>query len=260
MRIASAQIAPLLFICALVTGCASSGPSEEYLRSVAAVAVSNPARSEADRNLDDKRKPAEALGFFQIQPGMKVLDVFGGGGYYTEILSYLVGETGKVTLYNNDPWNQFVTKQVDERLKDDRLPNVASLIAAPADLADISERYDAAILILGMHDIYYEDLANGWPAIDVRAFLLDIKRLIRPGGVFGIIDHNGESGSDPAEVGKRLHRVDPARVIADLESVGFRLEAESDMLAHPGDDLTGLVFSKELRWKTDRSVLRFRRP
>lgn len=254
MRLIAITVAALL-----LTGCAANGPSEEYLQSLAAVAVSNPARSEADRALDTKRKPAEVLGFFRIEPGMRVLDVFGGGGYYTEIASYLVGETGSVTLYNNNPWDQFVAKQVAERLGDNRLPNVNSVILKPESLGEISQQYDAAIFVRGMHDIYYEDLANGWPAIDVRAFLLDIKRLIRPGGILGIIDHNALAGADPAMSGKNLHRVDPARVIADLEAIGFRLEDSSDLLANPGDDKSKVVFAPELRWQTDRSVLRFRR-
>ena len=71
-------------------------------------AVANSARPEADTLRDSNRKPAEVLEFFGIEPGMNVLDIFAGGGYYTEILSYLVGDDGKVTLYNNGGWNGFV--------------------------------------------------------------------------------------------------------------------------------------------------------
>ena len=116
-------------------------------------AVEHQARTETDRVLDDKRKPTEVLEFFGIQPGMKVLDVFGGGGYYTEILSYLVGETGSVTLYNNSPWNAFVNKSVTERLKDNRLPNVKRVVLEPMGLETLEEKFDAAIFVLGMHDI-----------------------------------------------------------------------------------------------------------
>ena len=85
-------------IAILVSGCASKGPSQEYLQSLAAVAVSNPARSEADRAIDDKRKPAEVLGFFRIEPGMRVLDVFGGGeGILHQLrLVDLIGLIGQV--------------------------------------------------------------------------------------------------------------------------------------------------------------------
>jgi len=235
----------------LLSGCASSQLIQE--------AVNHPARSAEDRELDDKRKPAEVLTFFQIKPGMNVLDVFGGGGYYTEIMSYLVGAGGSVTLYNNNPWNNFVNQQVSARLQDNRLPNVTALTVEPAELKNHDAQYDAAIFILGMHDIYYEDEANGWPAINVPGFLGDIARLVKPGGVLGIIDHNAAEGTVAAVVGKSLHRVHPARVIVDLTAAGFTLEAESDVLANTADDHSMPVFDPSMRWKTDRSVLRFRR-
>ena len=111
-----------------------------------------------------------------------------------------------------------------------------------------------------MHDIYYEDAQNGWPAIDRDAFLGALYALLKPGAVLGIVDHNAVAGSDPEAVGKALHRVDPAVVIADLEAAGFVLEARSSVLANPDDPRTETVFSDVNRWNTDRSVLRFRRP
>ncbi|MDA0977296.1 MAG: methyltransferase type 11 [Proteobacteria bacterium] len=248
----------ILSILALAA-CQASPPSAEALLAQTSKAVADTARPEADRGLDPMRKPAEVLAFFEIKPGMQVLDVFAGGGYYTEILSHLVGPGGSVTLYNNNPWDNFVNKQVGERLAGNRLPNVTQLTAPPAALATLEDRYDAAIFILGMHDIYYEDPANSWPAIDVPAFLGDIAALVKPGGVLGIIDHNAAAGTDPALVGKSIHRIDPAVIIRDVEAAGFALEASSDLLRNPDDDLTGLVFSEALRWQSDRSVLRFRK-
>ena len=241
-----------------ILGCASNSTSVK-LSDLVTAAVENPARPDADRELDPMRKPGEVLTFFQIEPGMAVIDIFGGGGYYTEILSYLVGETGKVTLYNNNPWDNFVKAQVATRLENNRLPNVDSLITEPEKLGESTRQYDAAIFILGMHDIYYEDKENGWPQIDVKKFLADIHGQLKPGGVLGIIDHNAAAGSDAAAMGKTLHRVDPAQIIRDLQAAGFTLEAQSGILANPGDDLTGLVFAPEMRWKSDRSVMRFRK-
>ena len=251
------RIALLLFTC-LLAAC-QTPMNEADLRPLVQAAVDNPARSESDRNLDPMRKPVDVVTFFGIQPGMDVIDVFGGGGYYTEILSYLVGSEGSVTLYNNNPWNNFVTKSVEERLRNNRLPNVTVLTVEPAELGAHEASYDAAIFILGMHDIYYEDLENDWPAIDVPGFLGEIQRLVKPGGLLGIIDHNASVGSDPAEVGKRLHRIDKNVVIRDVTAAGFTLEGESDLLANGDDDHSRLVFEDELRWKTDRSVLLFRR-
>jgi len=57
-----------------------------------------------------------------------------------------------------------------------------------------------------------------------------------------------------------LHRIDSAIVIAELEGVGFVLDGESNVLANPEDDHTKGVFDPEIRGKTDRYVLRFRKP
>lgn len=79
-RISAAPLIVALTFLAVLTGCNSNDPSPEYLRMIVQEAVNNPARPEADQALDDKRKPSEVLIFLFIEPGMKVLDVFAGGG------------------------------------------------------------------------------------------------------------------------------------------------------------------------------------
>ena len=249
----------LLILFVFLSACHPTAIDTDLLRSQAQTAIDNSARPEPDRKLDTLRKPADVLTFFEIQPGMKVIDIFGGGGYYTEIVSYLVGDTGSVTLYNNNPWDTFVKTNVAARLDENRLPNVSSLIVEPEKLGENTERYDAAIFFLGMHDIYYEDAANGWPAIDVKNFLTNIHQQLNTGGILGIIDHNAEAGSDPGVVGKSLHRIDPQIIIDDLKAIGFEYEGESNILRNPEDPLTESVFKPELRYKTDRSMLKFRK-
>lgn len=222
--------------------------------------LANPDRSETDKALDARRKPDEVLAFFGIdEPGMSVLDIFAGGGYYSEIVSRIVGDEGSVTLYNNQPWDNFVSENVQKRLADRRLPNVQPYIEAPEELDNLSEQYDAAIFVLGMHDIYYADAENGWPAIDKQKFLEGIYHVIKPGGVLGVVDHNARPGSDAAVSGLELHRIDPAIIIEDLEAVGFKLEAQTDILRNPDDDFDVTVFDPSVRRNTDRSVLRFRK-
>jgi predicted methyltransferase len=225
-----------------------------------AVAVANSERPEADRKVDPYRKPSEVLTFLGIEPGMAVFDVFAGSGYYTEILSYLVGPDGYVVHYNNAPWAAFVKTSVEKRFANDRLQNVERLVAPPESLKNHAPEFDAAMFVLGMHDIYYADPDTGWVAIDVSDFTQGLFDMLKPGGVLGVIDHNAEPGTNAAEVGQSLHRVDPARIIADLTAVGFVLEAESDVLANPQDDKSTNVFIEENRMRTDRSILKFRKP
>lgn len=245
----------LLFTLALgLFACAAPDIAVDY-----DMAVANEARSEKDRAVDERRKPAEIMSFYEIKPGMKVLDVFAGGGYYSELLSYVVGEAGEVTLYNNAPWENFVDEAVTTRLADNRLPNVDRLTATPESLIDLDRQYDAAIFILGMHDLYYSDPNIGWPEIDRQKFLKGIHHLLKDGAVFGVIDANSLSGANNAEVGQTLHRVDPQTLIDDIVAAGFSFEAQSGILRNPDDDKISSVFTPENRYRTDRSVLKFRK-
>ncbi len=110
-----------------------------------------------------------------------------------------------------------------------------------------------------MHDVYYADADNDWPEIDVSSLLDAIFKSLKPGGVLGIVDHNALAGADPAESGKTLHRIDPEVIKKDLLQAGFVFEEESDMLANPADAKDGSVFAEDIRRRTDRSVMRFRR-
>lgn len=221
-------------------------------------AVSNSARPEADSARDATRKPAEVLEFFAIDTGMKVLDIFAGGGYYTEILSYTVGPEGEVGLYNNGGWDGFVGEGVVERLADKRLPNVQSIVMEANALSLEANYYDAAIFVLGFHDLYYSDEPS-WPAIDAENFIDRLYRVIKPGGVLGIVDHAAEPGVSVA-VADLLHRIDPGIIRRDLISAGFVLEAESDILRNALDDRNKPMSDPSVRGNTDRVVMRFRKP
>jgi predicted methyltransferase len=95
--------------------------------------------------------------------------------------------------------------------------------------------------------------------IDAEVFLAELKRGLKPGGIVGIIDHAAMAGA-PSETGGTIHRIDPALIIADMRAAGFELEARSDLLHNPDDDLSKSVFAPDVRGKTDRFVLRFRKP
>ena len=221
-------------------------------------AVSNAARPDADRQRDADRKPAEVLEFFAIEPGMKVIDVFAGGGYYAELLSYVVGAEGEVTLYNNGGWDGFVGAGVEERLAGGRLPNVKSIVMEANELSLDANYYDAAVFVLGFHDLYYAEEPN-WPAIDAQNFIERLYGIIKPGGVLGIVDHAAEPGVSVA-VANTLHRIDPGIIRRDLISAGFEFVEESDVLRNEADDRNKPMSDPSVRGKTDRVVMKFRKP
>ena len=104
-----------------VGGCASVGTQPNDL---VATALASPTRSDADRERDARDQPREILTLAAYEPGMTVADIFGGGGYYSEIIAGIVGPTGKVLLINNPPYDNFAKKGLATRLAGNRLPNV----------------------------------------------------------------------------------------------------------------------------------------
>lgn len=227
--------------------------------SVYTAAVASDKRPKADRASDAGRKPEAVLEFFGIQPGDVVLEMWAGGGYYTELLAYVVGESGKIVAHANTPILNFAGEAHTNRHLDNRLPNTELLLAENNELALEADSFDAATIILNYHDLYWSSEEYGWESIDVPAFLAELHKGIRPGGTLGIVDHQAVSGS-PAETGGTLHRIDSAVVIAELEGAGFILDGESSVLANPEDDHTKNVFDPEIRGRTDRFVLRFKKP
>lgn len=241
----------------LLTPCEDGSGSS--LDMAIAESLASPDRLEQDRKTDPLRRPDQVLEFFEIGPGMTVLDLFSGGGYYTEIVSRVVGETGKVTAHNNETYLEYEKESLAARYKDNRLQNVER-ITAEADLLELPENYfDAALAMLTWHDFYYQDDENGWPAIDETHLIQELCSALKPNAVLGVTDHVATTGSDPEKTGQTLHRIDPQRIRDDLVGTCFRYEGEISVLRNPQDPLDQPMFAPGVRGRTDRVVYRFRK-
>jgi len=224
-----------------------------------AKALANPARSAADRERDGRDKPQEVLTFAGFKKGMVIADVFGGGGYYSEILSSLVGEKGKILLVNNAPYDSFVKEELTARLADDRLPNVEYLLVPNEALGLGTNRLDGAMIIISYHDLFYGDEEGGWPAIDENQFIDQIVTALKPGGRLLITDHAAVDGAG-SSVTESLHRIDEQFAIAELRDRGLEWVGSIPVLRNPDDDRTLSVFDPAIRGKTDRFVHLYQKP
>ena len=259
----------LLLIAALIfAGCSSDSDDEQAAHEEpAAPAMEEPAandlasllasedRSEADRARDAGRKPADVIAFLGIGPGMNVIDVIAASGYYTEVLSLAVGSDGHVAAQNPAFVLEFREgandKALNERLADNRLANVSRLDKEVADISSADGPFDAAITALNFHDIY-----NGFGEEAAVGSLQVIYAALKPGGVFGVIDHQGIEGSD----NEALHRGLKADAVRVAEAAGFVVEGDSDLLHNPDDDMTQGVFAEGIRGQTNRFLLKLRKP
>ena len=228
-------------------------PMEEEPIDLASM-LSSDSRSAEDRARDAGRKPAEVLALLGVEPGMDVLDLVAASGWYTEVLSMAVGPDGSVTAQNPAWMLAFqdggVVAGLDARIEGG-LTNVTRLDSSWAELGAMDEQFDVALSALNIHDVYYLESPEA-----TAEFASAVYNVLKPGGVFGIIEHVGNPDGDNAN----LHRIDKDLVVDIVTAAGFVVEADSDLLANPADDHTQSVFSEGIRGRTDRFFLKLRKP
>lgn len=213
-------------------------------------AIGDPARTPEQRARDFNRKPAELLMMSGIRPGDTVVEFASFGQYFTTFLSDIVGPKG--TVYMVD------LPYTEKRAGDASRAFVAAHPNSRYQLVDyntleLPQKVDEVFMVLYYHDLFINH-------IDTTSLNARIFKALKPGGVFFVVDHNAAPGSDTTDTPKKLHRVDPAVIRSQVTAAGFKLEKESDLLAHPGDDHTQMVFSPGLRGLTDQTVFVFRKP
>ena len=240
--------------CLLFTAPLQAADIPDYV----SAAIAAPERSAADRERDAREKPAELLAFTGVAPGMKVADVFGGGGYWSELFGRAVGPAGHVTLVNNSPYWSFSKDDLKTRFADGRLKNVTPRVVETRALDLGSGQYDLIVIFMSYHDLYWVEEEGGWPAIDADGFLKQLHAGLKPGGRLLIVDHSAKAGSGklPAQ---SLHRIDEAFAKQDLTSHGFEFEKSWDGYRNSEDDLTKMVFDPAIRGKTDRFTHLYRK-
>ena len=242
---------------ALISVPASALAAAEPVTLSAAVAL--PGRDAELVKLDESRKPAQLLGFFGVKPGMAVIDMFGGNRYWAEILAPAVGPQGKVFVWEPTQFYDDKAKAAFEAFAA-KNPNV-SIVATPFEALQLpANSADFMLINLDYHDVYWENAKYGVKRMEPATFLKTVYDAVKPGGVVGVVDHAASPGGDTRAVVDKLHRIDPAVVKADFERAGFKLEAESDLYRNAADDHSLLVFDPKIRGKTDRFVMKFRKP
>lgn len=220
-------------------GCAASSSAPDY-----SAALKDPDRPQAEVELDAARKPQEVLAFYGVKSGDKVADIYAGRGYYTAILSNVVGPRGVVYTINPNSRDE-----VNQRWKSAKFANV-KIADGPLDKIDLPQdgSLDFALTHLNYHDLSPEVRM----AMNKRIFAA-----LKHGATYAVVDHSAKEGSGN-EATKTLHRIDKTLVIKEISAAGFKLAKEGNMLRKP-EDTRDFNVNKE-RNKDDRFVLAFQKP
>ena len=112
------------------------------------------------------------------------------------------------------------------------------------------------LMVMTYHDLYYK--TDGWD-INPDLFFAMVHRILKPGGILGIVDHVGkaDSGSSAAQ---DLHRIDPVYARQNIENHGFNFAGEIDALKNSNDNLDVSVFDPSVQGKTSRFVYKYIEP
>lgn len=244
----------LLALCLLPLSMQGHAQDMDALRK----ALSGPDRDVTDYVRDEARKPVETLDFLGIEPGMQVLDVYAAGGYFTFVLAKAVGPEGRVFAQNTprglryEEDRQEITQgdALQAKIQRGNLTNVAHLVQGLDELTIAPASLDAVMIVQILHDYY-----NGNPDRALQ-MLLQVKALVKPGGVIGIIDHVGIEGRENV----RFHRMQKSQAIEIAERAGLLLLADSDLLSNPNDRHVRSIFDPMLNRATDQFLLKLQVP
>ena len=198
-------------------------------------ALSGDNRSAENKARDSSRHPIETLQFFGLREGMTVLEISPGGGWYTEVLAPLM--LGHGTLYTahyalnaSHPYyrnslGKFLQKmaaspKVYDSLTITQLQPPKQTVAAPAASVDIA--------------VAFRNVHSWMDGDSVEATLAAIYDALKPGGIFGVVQHRARPGTS-VEVMKKSGYVTEKQVVMMTQAAGFELVGKSEINSNPRD-------------------------
>lgn len=188
---------------------------------------------------------------------MRVAELGAGGGYTTELLARAVAPGGVV--YAQD--SPFILARFAEAPWTARLAKPVMRDVVRLD-RDFDDPFPAGLrdLDLVLNVLFYHDTV--WMGVDRPRMNRAIFAALRPGGIYGIVDHSARPGTGTADV-QTFHRIEEAVVRREIEAAGFTLAGEAAFLRNPGDARDWNDSPRaagDRRGTSDRFVLAFVKP
>jgi predicted methyltransferase len=224
------------------TGFSSDSASSSRLAEIIA------ARSDEAKARDSSRHPQQTLAFFGLKPGMKMVEVLPGGGWYTQILAPLAGSNGAIygVNYADDMWLRFgifsdevIAERVASSAKFESMVHaIAGAEQVPAkgyafDRIDpsLNGTIDTVLLIRALHNLNRFEQSAG----TLSGALKQLHGLLKPGGLVGVVQHRAPEGADDDWASGRNGYLKQSYVVELFAQHGFTLQASSEINANPKD-------------------------
>jgi len=212
----------------------SGGTIDAQAQAALEQAVANPARSEKNRARDVYRHPVQTLEFFGIRPTDTVVEIWPGGGWYTEILApYLAARGRLIAAAPAGKGSESLAKRLDA---DPALFGKVERANFPTVLGGTGVAPGTADAVLTFRNVHNWGMGYQHPErkpYSEEAFA-ELFAMLKPGGVLGIEDHRlPEDASAEREKSSGYIKVSTVRALA--EKAGFQFVAASEVNANPKD-------------------------
>jgi predicted methyltransferase len=227
----------ILPLAAALAGCASYANDSTASTTAASAnnvaieaAVAAPTRTAANVERDKYRNPAATLAFFDLKPGQTVVELWPGGGWYTEVLAPFAKANGN-TLYAAAPWERGLNRVKQWQTANPALygniqlaefPNAGTNPKVPDGSADV------VLTFRNVHNWRFEGADN------TASAFRQIFAMLKPGGVLGVEEHRLNESDDAAKEEKSGYMKESS-VITFAEAAGFKLVARSEINSNPKD-------------------------
>jgi predicted methyltransferase len=200
-------------------------------------AVAGSWRTPANVARDTWRKPVEALTFWGLKPGMTVLELSPGGGWWTEILApYAHATKGRYIATAADLNNPELSQgardaraEFEKRFADQALYGQIQLVNFGAKSSGLGADSSVDFVLNG------RNIHNWMAGGIIDRVMAESFAVLKPGGILAIEEHRNTPGAEQDPKAPTGY-VTEAYVIAAAERAGFKLDARSDLYANPKDD------------------------
>jgi len=194
-------------------------------------------RSESNKARDQYRHPVETLEFFGIKDGDKVMEIWPGGGWYTEILAPAMRDHGTLIIATWDPevegqpsYRYELPKKLAKTFE--QHPGVYDQVAteyySPPESPSLGETGSVDVIVTFRN-------THGWVSADqAQDIFNEFARVLKPGGTLGVVQHRAKEGADP-KVSAKQGYISESAVKEIAANAGFEFEASSEINANPKD-------------------------
>jgi len=201
-------------------------------------AVNGAWRTPAYVKRDPYRHPVQALEFFGLQPDMTVVELDPAGGWWTEILAPYLKAKGQlieaIPPASSTGFMMRMRSSFMDKIKasPELYGNIKTVPFAPPKVVDLGPD-NSADRVLTFRNLHDWEMGGGLKQVFQAAY-----KVLKPGGVFGVVAHRALPSATPEQSAHDLHRLPEDFVIQLGLDAGFRLAATSEINANPKDPMT----------------------